>query len=365
MTEKDKKLTPWQEKNLEYQQRKAKEERQKRQGSPKKAHFSSPFLKIVSKKSANDEKTALNHEEITDEKEPILVELENMAQNVEKSRPHRPSIFFGSAPILKKMWLGLALALLVFLGSIYAISPLSKIGSFSVSGGQNESGEQIALASKIKTGDSIFQILKNKSLIEKTIKAQFPRISTVSLNYHFPNNFEVSVAEYSNSVYVKQNNQLHVVLSNGYIVPTIVDVKQQQAQKLPLLQNFSSVEVQEFVKAFETLKPELKALVTNVSKTPTDASKDFIAIDMSDGNQVRVPLSQLAEKLPYYPSIAKQIQAPQVVDMEAGIYSKPKAAYLDALNQLASSKSSSISAAKAKAAASNAGSSSSSTTASQ
>ena len=49
---------------------------------------------------------------------------------------------------------------------------------------------------------------------------------------------------------------------------------------------------------------------------------------MSDGNQVRVSLSQITEKVPYYPSIAKQLQAPQVIDMEAGIYAKPKEDYL-------------------------------------
>ena len=88
--------------------------------------------------------------------------------------------------------------------------------------------------------------------------------------------------------------------------------------------------------------------MTNVTKTPTDATKDFIAIDMSDGNQVRVSLSQLADRLPYYPSVAKQVQAPQVVDMEAGIYTKPKAAYDAYLSKLSTSKSASISAQNAK-----------------
>ena len=43
-----------------------------------------------------------------------------------------------------------------------------------------------------------------------------------------------------------------------------------------------------------------------------------------------------------------QVQAPQVVDMEAGIYTKPKAAYDAYLSQLSTSKSASISAQNAK-----------------
>lgn len=48
---------------------------------------------------------------------------------------------------------------------------------------------------------------------------------------------------------------------------------------------------------------------------------------MKDGHQVRVPLSQMAEKLPYYTSVASHLTEPSVVDMEAGVYAKSKAAY--------------------------------------
>lgn len=130
------------------------------------------------------------------------------------------------------------------------------------------------------------------------------------------------------------------------MITTPVDAT--KLEKLPVLQNFNDEEVKTFVNAYETLKPAIKSLMTNVTKTPTDATKDFIAIDMSDGNQVRVSLSQLADRLPYYPSVAKQVQAPQVVDMEAGIYTKPKAAYDAYLSQLSTSKSASISAQNAK-----------------
>lgn len=364
MSEKDKNLTPWQEKNLEYRRKKAEEARQEaKKNQPKIARFSSPFLKTVSKKEeAKSGKDISEETENVEGQETILSELENIAQDVESLRRTRPSIFAGSGVLLKKMWIGLAFALLIFFGSVYAVSPLSKIGNFTVSGNQNESAEQIALASKIKTGDSIFQILNTKQNIENTIKAQFPRVSTVKLSYHFPNNFEAQIQEYANSVYAKQSNKTYLVLSNGYIITTPVDSKQVQENKLPTLQNFSNAEVQEFVKAYETLKPALKALITNVTKTPTSASKDFIALDMSDGNQVRVPLSQLAEKLPYYPSVAKQVKAPQVVDMEAGIYTKPKAAYLADLSKQASAHSSSLAAEKAKKAAENTGTSASSTT---
>ena len=370
MSEKDNNLTPWQQKHLEYQKRKAEEaKKEKKANQPKKARLSSPFLKSLPKTEKNfddtegqaesaellDENLEVNQEEsqsseYSTENEQIVAQLDSLSQEVEEEEKPKKArfskLFEGSAPLLKKTWPALLVVILVFLGSLYLISPLSKISTFNVSGNKNESSEQVALASEIKTSDSIFKILNNKAKIESTIEQKFPRISTVTINYHFPNRFEAVVQEHTNSVYVKRNNQTYLVLNNGYVIKTPVDAS--KPEKLPVLQDFTDEEVQTFVKAYETLKPAIKALMTNVTKTPTDATKDFIAIDMSDGNQVRVSLSQMADRLPYYTSIAKQVQAPQVVDMEAGIYTKPKAAYDAYLSQLSTSKSASISAQNAK-----------------
>lgn len=50
MSEKDNNLTPWQQKHLEYQKRKAEEaKKEKKANQPKKVHFSSPFLKSLPK----------------------------------------------------------------------------------------------------------------------------------------------------------------------------------------------------------------------------------------------------------------------------------------------------------------------------
>ena len=50
MSEKDNNLTPWQQKHLEYQKRKAEEaKKEKKAKQPKTVHFSSPFLKSLPK----------------------------------------------------------------------------------------------------------------------------------------------------------------------------------------------------------------------------------------------------------------------------------------------------------------------------
>ena len=58
MSEKDNNLTPWQQKHLEYQKRKAEEaKKEKKANQPKKARLSSPFLKSLPKTEKNFDDT--------------------------------------------------------------------------------------------------------------------------------------------------------------------------------------------------------------------------------------------------------------------------------------------------------------------
>lgn len=246
-------------------------------------------------------------------------------------------------PILKKMWLPLLISTVVFLSAFYFISPVSKIGAFAVIGNTHETAEQIATTFGLKTGDSIYSIYRNQAKINQKIETQFPRVESSKISFGFPNKVQLKIVEYATVAAVQQNKSTYLVLSNGYVVKDTAATAA-QIKGLPLLVNFTDAEVQTFVSAYESLTPSLKALIPKVTKTPTTATPDFIAIQLSDGNQVRVSLSQMADKLPYYPSIAKQVKAPQVVDMEAGIYAKSLSDYQKDLSVSASQKAAAASA---------------------
>lgn len=317
-------LTPWQKKNLEYQRRKAAENQEKSE-EPKKRKF-------LKKKEETEADSPEVQEEI--EQQESFVEAEafeeaysdDFVEDFEEQEPE-PSFFEGSFEVFKKMWPVLLLAILLFLTSIYAVSPISKIGTFTVSGNKNESFESIVQASRLKPTDRIYGVLRKRRAIENSIVQEFPRVKSVNLQVSFPNNIEAKVTEFEKVAYVEQKGKNYQVLENGHILKD-QEIAKDKVSNLPLLKNFSDDEVEKFITAFMKLKPEIRGLVTTVTKTPTKATNDFIALDMSDGNQVRVSLSQITEKMPYYPSIAKQLQAPQVIDMEAGIYAKPKEDYL-------------------------------------
>lgn len=313
MADKDKQpeLTPWQQQHAEFEKKKAaeaakkaREERRKKQ--PVKIES------VVEKYEAAPIKT----EEVK-VKTPFL-ERFKLSGTPDERGP--------ISEVLVKIWPFLLVTVLILLGSSYVISPLSKIASFTSEGNVHETTKQIADVTDIKTNDHIWRIIKAEPTISAKIVKAFPRVKTAKLSWSFPNKFTVKITEHSDSVYLKTGNDYKLVLSDGNIL-TNEQVDSQKLAALPVLEGFSEKEVKTFVLAYETLKPKIKSQISTVTKSPTKVTKDFISLEMKDGNQVRVPLSQMAEKMPYYTSVAASLTEPSVVDMEAGIYAKSKAAY--------------------------------------
>ena len=312
MANKDKKpeLTPWQKEHAAFEQKKAVE-------AAKKAREEKRKKQPIQTQSVVEKYDAPTKTPTKRIKVPILKRLKALFVPIERTPV---------AENLIKMWPFLLIAVVGIVSSAYVISPLSKIGSFTSQGNQHESAKQIAAATDIKTGDHVWRIIRSEKKIASNITNKFPRIKSVAITFKFPNHFFAKITEHRECLYLKTGNNYQIVLSNGAIVKD-EKINAQDLKSMPVLDGFSSQEVKAFTKAYETLKDNLKSQITMVTKTPTNATKDFIAIEMKDGNEVRVPLSQMEDKLPYYPSVATQLTEPSVVDMEAGIYAKSKDAY--------------------------------------
>jgi cell division protein FtsQ len=316
MADKDKKqaeLTPWQVHHAAFEKQKAAEAAKLVREERRKKH-SAKVESVVEKYEADPIPT--------DElplKQPLLARFKLKLSRESKARTPLEVV-------LVKIWPFILVAVVTLLGSSYVISPLSKIGSFTTIGNVHETTKQIAAATGIKINDHVWQIINTKSALSSKVIKAFPRVKTADISWQFPNHFVAKITEYGESLYLKTGETYQLVLSDGTIL-TNQAVDAQKLAPLPVLDGFTAAEVKDFVKGYETLKPELKAQMTTVTKVPTKVTKDFIAIAMKDGHQVRVPLSQMALKLPYYPSVAASLTEPSVVDMEAGIYAKSKTAY--------------------------------------
>lgn len=78
--------------------------------------------------------------------------------------------------------------------------------------------------------------------------------------------------------------------------------------------------IEDLVKELNKLDSKIKNNIQIINLTPTKATSDLLTIELYDGNSIRVPLSQLTVKLPYYEKIKSQLSDGSIVDMEVGLY---------------------------------------------
>lgn len=245
----------------------------------------------------------------------------------QKTKEKSLSIFTSAWPVLKRLWFPLIIFLIVFAGSIYALSPLNHVGNFTVVGNTMVTSGDVAKASEIRMNDTIVDLFINRATVESRVVKSSPRIESATMQIAFPNKLSFHIHEYQSIGYVQQKEKNYIFLSNGLIIRDSVIAKNKLNTSLPFLKNFSNNQTRNFASAYKTLKPSLKSLIRMVTITPTQSTKDFITLQMADGNQVKVPLSQMKEKLPYYPSVANNLQSPETVDMEVGIFAAPTPNY--------------------------------------
>lgn len=315
MADKDKQpeLTPWQQEHAEFQKKQAEAAAQKAKAEKRKKQ-PEKVASVIEKYDAKPIDASAKKQ-----RSGFFARLKFAPKSKEVNRGE-------IGDVLGKIWPFILVTLLILFGSLYVISPLSEIGAFTTTGNIHETPEQIAAVTGIKTNDHVWQILKKETNLSDKIEKAFPRIQTAKITWQFPNTFKAKITEYSESLYLKTGGTYQLVLSNGAIL-TQEQVDPQKLVGYPVLEGLDAKAVKTFVLAYEKLPQKIKSQISTVTKVPTKVTPDFLALDMKDGHQVRVPLSQMAEKLPYYTSIAAQLTEPSVIDMEAGIYAKSKDAY--------------------------------------
>ncbi|MDR2975975.1 MAG: FtsQ-type POTRA domain-containing protein [Streptococcaceae bacterium] len=255
--------------------------------------------------------------------------IDNRFDNAE-DQSTMPSSLKSFTRILRRIWPILLVFFIVFAGSIYYLSPLNRIGSFKISGNSVVKASDIAASSKLTMQSSISGIFRHKAAIEAKISKSSPRIESTQISVSLPNKVNISVKEYENIGYVEQKGKDYVILANGTIISETVVPKEKIPATSLLLKDFNEKQTKQFAENFDALDQSLKGMIRTVTMTPSQATDDFITLQMADGNQVKVPLSQMKQKLPWYPSIAKQVAPPTTVDMEvveAGIFTAPTPQY--------------------------------------
>ena len=326
-------LSEWQKRNKEYLEKKAQEEAGKQkeleEEEAKEAEDSIEGEEIAEETEEDDsfyeeeETEYLEDDSSKPELETELSEkerkkLEKLQKKAEKeaakvhiSRVH----IYRALPVL----LGSGL---IFLLSVYFLTPLATMKTIEFSGNQMVSQEDLLKSSKIDEKDYTLTTFINGGNHIRNMKASSPWINNLEMAYQFPITFQVKVKEYGVLAYLHEGGQYYPILTNGEIIS-----ESTAADSLP--ETHISIEfsdkklIKEFALQIEKVPASVKKNIKTVQLTPSKVTPDLVTLTMHDGNKILVPISHIAKKLPYYKGIQSQLEegVPSVVDMEAGIFS--------------------------------------------
>lgn len=317
-SEKKSALTEWQKRNIEFLKKKEAEKAEKKKRQEKLRLERKPKATDTDTKAEKVEEKALTAEEKKKAKE---VKKEEARKAKETKKIQKLEAKKEKTPLQKAIHHALPViitATVILLISIFLVTPFSKKRIITVTGTSTVNQEEVIRDSGIKTSNYLFSLIFRHSIYEKNIISKNKMVKSAKFTYRFPNKLNINVKEYSIIAYAQTDDGYQPILENGTRIGLV------GASELPdsfLTINLSSEkDIQKLVKAFSKLDKDLVNQIQIVSSADSATTSDLLKLEMHDGNVVRVPLSEVAKKLPYYLKIKDSLPENSIVDMEVGIY---------------------------------------------
>ena len=333
-------LSEWQVRNKEYLEKKAQEKAKKQAELEKKRaeleQKKEEMKAELENQEPSNEEDAVSEEidtdsptseedevqdsesesEVEEQEEVQKQEEEQEEEEVEQLEPPK-------VPIEKIHWYRalpvLVTSSLVFLASLYFLTPLATMKTIEFTGNKVVSQEELRSSSKIDQRDYTVTVYKNRHHYEKNLKASSPWIENVEMTYQFPLTFKIDVQEYGILGYLQKDSKYYPILTSGEYVKNEVAADALPEERMDVTFSDAGL-IKEFVQQLKNVPDSVKKSIRKVDLTPSKVTEDLVTITMSDEHQILVPISHIAKKLPYYEGIHPQLEVPSVVDMEAGIF---------------------------------------------
>ena len=333
-------LSEWQVRNKEYLEKKAQEKAKKQAELEKKRaeleqKKEEMKAELENREPSNEEDTVseeidtdspTNEEEteVQDSESEVEEQDEAEVQDQEQDEEEIEQVELPKVPIEKIHWYRalpvLVTSSLVFLASLYFLTPLATMKTIEFTGNKVVSQEELRSSSKIDQRDYTVTVYKNRHHYEQNLKASSPWIENVEMTYQFPLTFKIDVQEYGILGYLQKDSKYYPILTSGEYVKKEVAADALPEERMDVTFSDAGL-IKEFVQQLKNVPDSIKKSMRRVDLTPSKVTEDLVTITMSDEHQILVPISHIAKKLPYYEGIHPQLEVPSVVDMEAGIFS--------------------------------------------
>ena len=346
-------LSEWQVRNKEYLEKKAQEkakkqaelEKKRAELEQKKEEMKAELENqepsneedTVSEEIDTDSPTSEEEDAVQDsESESEVEEQEEVQKQEEEQEEEVEQLEFSKVPIEKIHWYRalpvLVTSSLVFLASLYFLTPLATMKTIEFTGIKVVSQEELRSSSKIDQRDYTVTVYKNRHHYEQNLKASSPWIENVEMTYQFPLTFKIDVQEYGILGYLQKDSKYYPILTSGEYVKNEVAADALPEERMDVTFSDAGL-IKEFVQQLKNVPDSVKKSIRKVDLTPSKVTEDLVTITMSDEHQILVPISHIAKKLPYYEGIHPQLEVPSVVDMEAGIFSYAQGTENEAIHE--------------------------------
>ncbi len=219
----------------------------------------------------------------------------------------------------KRLLILVVIFLVPLLGSLYYISPLSKVSAVVVAENPLTPKEALIESSQIVKNERLWPQFFARQRIATAIEKANPRVKKATITLQQWNQLHLHVEEYSESAYLVKGNAYLPILENG----TILQEPQKEVTKgRVIVENFTDETlILETLKQYKELPEEIQDAISQITYAPSKNNEELLTIFMNDGNQVIVGISKLADHMKYYLQVAKEMSEKGVIDMEVGIYS--------------------------------------------
>ena len=325
-SDEDTNLSEWQKQNREYLRQKAEEEAKEEQESDL-----SEDTEVEDDSDSNpEEQKEITEDESSPEQEEETTETEQVEEEDEKSdeakveekrSKSKKKIAKPSIPAIH-IWRAVSILIpsfLVFLFSIYLLTPYATLKQIEVTGTVQTNAEQIKEASGIRESDYTISLILNKDKHAELIKSNY-WIESAKISYKFPTNFTIEVKEFGIVAYSVSGENYYPILSSGEIESIAVSPSDLPETFISVLLT-NKEQVKTLISELSEVSSEIKDSIDKIELAPSKVTSDLLKITMIDGDEILVPLSELGKKLPYYSKIKPQLTVPSGIDMEVGIYS--------------------------------------------
>lgn len=327
-------LSEWQVRNKEYLEKKAQEKAKKQAELEKKRaeleqKKEEMKAELENQEPSNEEDTIseeIDTDSPTSEEEDAVQdsESESEVEEQDEEEVEAEQAELPKDPIERIHWYRalpvLVTSSLIFLASLYFLTPLATMKTIEFTGNKVVSQEELKSSSKIDQRDYTVTVYKNRHHYEQNLKASSPWIENVEMTYQFPLTFKIDVQEYSILGYVQKDSKYYPILTSGEYVKNEVAADALPEERMDVTFSDAGL-IKEFVQQLKNVPDSVKKSIRKVDLTPSKVTEDLVTITMFDEHQILVPISHIAKKLPYYEGIHPQLEVPSVVDMEAGIFS--------------------------------------------